>query len=338
MIREIIIALIICFCLLIPVCSGDTISVVDYTEKQVNLSLPVTSIISLSNMATEIICALDGGNSLIGRPNSVFPAYIDKVEIVGENSRSPDLERIVQLHPDLLIADGMLSDDNRKEIEDAGIPVIIEKFTDPARVIIITENMGQILGKEERAGEIVDFVNEYEKLIDSRTAAAKPDEETSAYVEWNSAYRAASTSSGYNNFIEKASGSNIVTNSSVQYPTIDPEFLIQQDPSVIVKMLSSTKECREEDLIKEHDEISSRSELSSLKAVEEGRIYILSGIVAGGMRSVIGELYFAKWLHPELFQDIDPEAIHEEMAERFFGQELENAYAYPSLKMDLSRK
>ena len=59
MIREIIIALIICFCLLIPVCSGDTISVVDYTEKQVNLSLPVTSIISLSNMATEIICALD---------------------------------------------------------------------------------------------------------------------------------------------------------------------------------------------------------------------------------------------------------------------------------------
>ena len=305
MIREIIIALIICLCLSIPVCSGDTISVVDYTEKQVNLSLPVTSIISLSNMATEIICALDGGNNLIGRPNSVFPAYIDKVEIVGENSRSPDLERIVQLHPDLLIADGMLSDDNRKEIEDAGIPVIIEKFTDPARVIIITENMGQILGKEERAGEIVDFVNEYEKLIDSRTAAAKPDEETSAYVEWNSAYRAASTSSGYNNFIEKASGSNIVTNSSVQYPTIDPEFLIQQDPSVIVKMLSSTKEYREEDLIKEHDEISSRSELSSLKAVEEGRIYILSGIVAGGMRSVIGELYFAKWLYPEEFKDYD---------------------------------
>ncbi len=330
MIKEISLALIICLGLLIPVCSGDSISVIDYTGKQVNLSMPVTSIISLSNMATEIICALDGGNSLIGRPNSVFPAYVDKVEIVGENSRSPDLERIVQLHPDLLIADGMLSDENRKEIEDAGIPVIIEKFTDPSHAIIITENIGEILGKEEHAQEIVGFVKEYEELIDNRIAAMKPNEKASAYVEWNSAYRAASTSSGYNNFIEETGGANIVTNSSVQYPTIDPEFLIVQDPYIIVKMLSSTKEYTEDDLLKEHDEISSRSELSSLNAIEGGRIYVLSGIIAGGIRSIIGELYFAKWLHPEHFQDINPEAIHEEMAERFFGQDLKDAYAYPS--------
>lgn len=234
----------------------------------------------------------------------------------------------MQLHPDLLIADGMLSDDNRKEIEAAGIPVIIEKFTDPARVIIVTENMGRILGKEGRSRQIIDFINKYEELVDSRISAVKPDEKTRAYVEWNSAYRAASTSSGYNNFIEKAGGFNIVTNSSAQYPTIDPEFLIEQDPYVIIKMLSSTKEYSEEDLIKEHDEISGRSELSSLKAIEDGRICILSGIVAGGMRSLIGELYFAKWLHPDLFKDIDPKAVHEEMAERFFGQQLEKEYAY----------
>lgn len=328
MTRELFLVLIICLGLLVSICSGDTIGIVDYTGTQVNLSLPVSRVISLSNMATEIICALDGGQSLIGRSNSAFPEYIDKVEIVGENSKSPDLERIVQLHPDLLIADGMLSDDNRKEIEAAGIPVIIEKFTDPARAIIVTENMGRILGKETRAREILDFINKYEELVDSRTSALKPDEKTRAYVEWNSAYRAASTSSGYNNFIEKAGGSNIVTNSSVQYPTIDPEFLIEQDPYLIIKMLSSTKDYSEGDLIKEHDEIFGRSELSSLKSIEDGRIYIISGIVAGGMRSVIGELYFAKWLHPDLFRDIDPKAVHEEMAEKFFGQKLEKEYAY----------
>jgi iron complex transport system substrate-binding protein len=281
-------------------------------------------------MGTEIICALNSGKSLVGRPNSVFPSNLDKVEVVGENSRSPDLERIVELHPDLLIADGMLSDDNRKEIEDAGIPVIVEKFTDPSRAIIITKYMGQVLAKEERAQEIVDYVQKYEDLIDKRIAAVKPDEKTRVFVEWNQAYRAASTSSGYNNFIEKAGGVNIVGNASVQYPTIDPEWLLQQDPSVIIRLLSSTKDYTEENLQKEHDEISGRSELSSLEAIRDGRIYVLSGIVVGGIRSVIGELYFAKWLYPEQFKDIDPESVHKEMLEKFYGQEMTGSYAYPS--------
>ena len=330
MIRHGFLVFMIFLCFTIPLCSGDTISVVDYTGKQVELTLPVNRTISLSNMATEIICALDGGESLVGRPNSVFPSYIDNVEVVGENSKSPDLEQIVAIHPDLLIADGMLSDDNRKEIEDAGITVIVEKFTDPSRVINVTKYMGQVLGKEERAHEIVDYVQKYEDLIDKRIAAIKPIEKTRVFVEWNQAYRAASTSSGYNNFIEKAGGVNIISNESVQYPTIDPEWLLQQDPSVIIRLLSSTKDYTKDELQKEHDEISGRSELNSLEAIKDGRVYVLSGIVAGGLRSVIGELYFAKWLHPEQFNDIDPKSVHKEMLEKFYGQEIKSSYAYPS--------
>lgn len=328
--RERFLALMVGLGLLISICNGDMISVVDYAGKQVDISLPANRTISLSNMATEIICALDGGKSLIGRPNSAFPSYIDKVEIVGENSRSPDLERIVELHPDLLIADGMLSQENRKRIEDAGIPVIVEKFTDPSRAIIVTQNLGKILGKEERALEIADFVKKYEDIIDRRTAKIKPDDRTTVFVEWNQAYRGASTSSGYNNFIEKAGGVNVVSNASAQYPIIDPEWLIQQDPSIIIKLVSSTKEYTDEDLLEERNEIAGRSELASLKAIKEGRTYAISGIVVGGIRSVIGELYFAKWFYPEQFQDINPESVHKEMLQKFYGLEMKNSYASPS--------
>lgn len=330
MTRRMSLVFMICLSLSIPLCCGGTISIVDYTGKQVNLSLPINSTMSLSNMATEIICALDGGKSLVGRPNSAFPAYVDKVEVVGENSRSPDLERIVEIHPDLLIADGMLSDDNRKKIEDAGIPVIVDKFTDPSRAIVVMEYLGRVLGKEEQAQKIADFIKKYEDLIDERTAKIKDDGKTPVYVEWNQAYRAASSSSGYNNFIEKAGGIDIVRNASVQYPTIDPEWLIQQDPSVIIKLLTSTKEYTEEDMLKEHNEIANRSELNSTKAIKDGRTYVISGIVVGGIRSIIGELYFAKWLNPEQFKDIDPETIHKVLLETFFSQEMEGSYAYPS--------
>ena len=330
MIRKGFLPLLVCIFLLLPVCNADTSSVVDFTGKEVNLSLPIHSIISLSNMATEIICALDGSERLIGRPNSAFPSYVEQVEIVGENSRSPDLERIVELDPDLLIADGMLSDENRKEIEDAGIPVIIDKFTDPSRAIIVTEYLGTILDKEQKAQMIVEWVKKYEDLIDERIADINADEKTRVFVEWNSPYRAASTSSGYNNYIKKAGGLNIVSNGSVQYSTIDPEWLIEQDPDVIIKLASSTKEYTEDDLQKEHNEILERSELSSLKAIKGGRTYVISGIIVGGIRSVIGELYFAKWLYPEEFKDINPESIHEEMLKEFFAQDTMNSYAYPS--------
>ncbi len=43
----------------------------------------------------------------------------------------------------------------------------------------------------------------------------------------------------------------------------------------------------------------------------------------------IGCLYFAKWFHPDLFEDIDPEAVHREMLQKFFDVELEGVYVYP---------
>ena len=303
---------------------------VDYTGKEVNLTLPVNKIISLSNMATEIICALDESDKLIGRANSTFPKSIENVEIVGENSRSPDLERIVELDPDLLIADGMLSDEYRKEIEDAGIPVIIEKFTDPSRALEVTESMGRIFEQEKRAAEIIAYVKKYEDIIDKRISTVKSDEKPEVFAEWNSAYRAASSGSGYNKYIERAGGSNIVRNASVQYPTVDSEWLILQNPSVIIKLLSSTQEYTEDDMKKAHDEILGRPELDSVKAVKDGRIYVISGIIVGGLRSVIGELYLAKWFNPDLFKDMDPQAIHKEMLQDYFGQELSSTYAYPS--------
>jgi iron complex transport system substrate-binding protein len=74
----------------------------------------------------------------------------------------------------------------------------------------------------------------------------------------------------------------------------------------------------------------SRPELQNLKAVKEGRVYVLSGTMATGVRSAIGELYLAKWFYPELFEDMDPGAEHEKLIQKFYNMELEGEYAYPS--------
>ncbi len=45
-----------------------------------------------------------------------------------------------------------------------------------------------------------------------------------------------------------------------------------------------------------------------------------------------GMAYMAKWFHPELFGDLDPQAMHEEYLERFQGVPYQGIYAHPSFE------
>jgi iron complex transport system substrate-binding protein len=48
-----------------------------------------------------------------------------------------------------------------------------------------------------------------------------------------------------------------------------------------------------------------------------------------GIRYPVGLLYWAKWFHPSLFEDIDPAAVHAQLIQQFFGVTLEGVHAYP---------
>lgn len=77
------------------------------------------------------------------------------------------------------------------------------------------------------------------------------------------------------------------------------------------------------------DEILGRPGLEQATAVREGRVYVMSWGLGTGIRSVIGSLYWAKWFQPEVFADLDPEAVHRELLRDFYGLELEGDWVYP---------
>ena len=121
-----------------------------------------------------------------------------------------------------------------------------------------------------------------------------------------------------------------LANESNSYPDVSPEWVVQIDPDVILQSEPSTKNYTEDELAQLRDEIMSRPELQSAKAVEDGRVFVMSGKITSGIRSIVGELYLAGWLYPELFEDVDPESVHRELLQKFYGLELEGAYAFPS--------
>jgi iron complex transport system substrate-binding protein len=318
--------------LLISVCCGETVTLIDFTGHQVELSAPVTKTVSLSAAASEILWALDEGKSMVGRSTSSnFPPMIESLTVAGKHSNSPDLELIMELEPELVIADTMLSEEDRKVLEEDGIAVVVERFIDPNRTLLVIENLGRALGKEERASELAGQLKGYHDLIKERTSGMSLEDRPAVFFEWlGKPYHSASNGTSYDNFIDFAGGVNIAANESVDYPDVSPEWVIEKDPDVILHILGSSKDYTEKELEQWRDEIISRPELQNSRAVKEGRVYVLSGTVATGIRSAIGELYLAKWFYPELFEDTDPGVEHEKLIQEFYNMKLEGGYAYPS--------
>jgi iron complex transport system substrate-binding protein len=325
--------ILMCLSLFIMAGSAERVTVVDFENNSLTVDAPVHRIVSLASGATEIICALDGGQSLVGKGSiSTFPPSIANVTDVGRNSASPDLELILELNPDLLIADTMLSDENKKTLEDAGIPVIVERFMMPERITTVVENMGILMGNSERAQEINGFIENHQILIQERTSGLKPEDMPTFFYESSPStpYKTFSSSSSFDDILVAAGGVNIAVDLDVSSPEVTPEWVVQTDPDVIIQRQSSDEDFTEDDLKELRDAITSREELENVKAIKDGRVYIITGKVATGVRSIVGELYLAKWFHPDLFEDIEPQEVHEDLLMELYGLNLEGAYAYPS--------
>ena len=303
--------------------NSKTVTIIDDRGQSVNIPVPVERIVSMGQYWSELICALGAGDSIVGRCSySNFPASLMDVPVVAVSSYNPDLEAIAKIKPDLVVADGMLSNDNRKEMEAAGIPVIVYSSLDPKTVGTVVGDLGTLLDKEDRANEIISFIKKYQDVIDERVAGLDETDKPEVFYEWSKEYYSMGKGTNFDNLSVAVGGINVVADQSVKYPTIDPEWLVEIDPDIIVRSVSAqTDENLTEKMVQTRIEILSRPELKDVTAIKDGRVYTMGAHVTYGIRSIIGELYLAKWFHPDLFEDIDPDAVHRELLEKFFGGE-----------------
>lgn len=306
-----------------------TVTITDDKDKSVEIACPVDKVVSITSGGSEIICALGAEEKIIGRDSySVFPDSIKKVPVMAESSYTPNLELIIESNPDVVVADSMLQDDMREKLEAAGIPVLIYSTSEAEKLPSIIKDLGTILGQKERAQEMIDFSDKYYQLIEERVGKLAEEDKPRVYYEWSKPYYSTSSKGPSHKRIVQAGGINIAADEPVQCPTLTPEWIAEKDPEVIVRMGG-----RDEDTVEQmkelRQEVMSRSGLNKTKAVQDDRVYVMKWGVALGTRSVVGSLYFAKWFHPELFTDIDPEAVHKELLKKFYNLELEGTYVYP---------
>ncbi len=79
--------------------------------------------------------------------------------------------------------------------------------------------------------------------------------------------------------------------------------------------------------------IMNRPELSGVDAVKNEKVYVFSYEIGESPRHFVCIAYFAKWFHPELFVDMEPQAIHQEYLTKFQGLDYDlnehGVFVYP---------
>lgn len=248
-------------------------------------------IVSLNPSATETLFALDAGKSLIAVTHFCPVPELKKNKQSIGTVLEPDIERIIALKPDLVMA---TTEGNKKAtiqtLKKAGIKVLvlggIDNFSDLYDRIGL---LGGVLGCENNASSLV---AEIKARLNHIKAEERSEKKTVFMQLGTNPIVTINNDTIINEMIEFAGGSNIASNEPVRYPRYSREAVVAKDPDVII--IVSMGKFGERAL-------SEWRRYKSLKAVQSNKIYLIDSelICHMGPRLVSGTEKIAQFLHSD---------------------------------------
>lgn len=205
----------------------------DDTGQEVRLKGPAKRIVSLAPHATESLYAAGAGDKLIGAVDySDYPPAAKKLAGVGGYSRF-DLEAVVALKPDLVIA--WQSGNNMAQVDKLRMLGLTVYVSQPNRMEDIAgqlERLGQLAGSETVANAAAaDFRKRLETL--QRSNASKPKVRV-FYQIWKAPLMTVGGPQIISDAIRLCGGDNVFGNLGQMAPTVNIEAVLEADPEAIV--------------------------------------------------------------------------------------------------------
>jgi iron complex transport system substrate-binding protein len=318
------------------------LSLKDFLGRVVTVKMPVERVALLNKYCAEAIQIFGVEDKVAGvETDAKEYTYLPKISSLPALGKAgdPDLEAIVNLNPDLLITWYSTNVPDLEKALPKSIPIIDLSFTKPANLPKEVKTLGYLFGKTDKAdGYIDNFHDKYVDLVKSRIDGLAEKDRLKVYLECNAPYKTYGNTTGAHQMMVLAGGKNIFDDVE-GIPTVDPETIIDKDPAVIIRGAYSDSGYSIDDSskIKElRDEIMSRSGFDRIRAVNTKSTYIVDVNLHYGLDYPIGLVYFSKIIHPELFEDIDPQAIHQEFLTDVLGVDYDlnkhGVFVYPPLK------
>ncbi len=233
---------------------------------------PAARIISLSPSTTEILFALGAGEKVAGVTTYCENPSEAKLKPKVGGFTNHNLEAIAALQPDLVVlTPNGGSRATYKRLKELRVPVYSLPFYSFKDLFSAFETLGRLSGSSARADVLIRELRQTADQI--QKAPASPLK--AAYVTWRSPLILAGKGTMEDEMVRLAGAVNAASASRVRYPRWSEEAFWDHDPDVILDASAFERETG--DAQKEKQEaLAFWSKFSSLKAVREGRVYLLS--------------------------------------------------------------
>lgn len=213
--------------------SAFAIEVLDDEGSIVQLDKPATRIISLAPSLTELLYAAGAGSKIVGVVEySDYPEAAKSLPIIGRFDLL-DMERILQLQPDLIVA--WQSGNPRASVNrlrELGFPVYIAEPKSLASIPSHIRRLAQLAGTEASAASVImDFETKLAAL--SNTYSHKSPVRT-FYQVWDRPLISAGGNELINDIIQLCAGENIFADIALVAPKVSVEAVLIRDPQAII--------------------------------------------------------------------------------------------------------
>ena len=277
------------------------ISVTDDAGVTYTFEGPVDSIVSLAPSITEIIYFVGAGDLLIGRTDYCnYPEEVSDVDSIG-GYYTPDIELIVSLDPEVVLADSIQVDTGDVEyLQSLGITVIVIDSQDIDDILGNILLVGEITGNLDAAIEGVAGLQARVDAVVNTVASAgisEEDKPSVLHLTWYDPLWTIGQGSFLYGVIEMAGGVNIFSDVADSDFQADLEQAVSRNPDLITVVSDHGSETSFYTILE------ADSPFAETTAYLNDAIYLVDSDIVSrpGPRIVDALELYAKLLYPDLF-------------------------------------
>lgn len=279
-----------------------------------------------------------------------YPAIAALPTFGGMKEGTFDIEQAVTLKPDVILmnVDAKTATEEAGYIEKlakVGIPLVYVDFrekpmenTEPSMRL-----MGKLLGREAVAEDFVKFRADAIARVTDTIAKAAPKRPV-VFMERAGGYSDdCCMSFGNENFgrmVELAGGVNMAKGIIPgTFGTVNPEQIIASDPDQVIitggkweayvpggKWVGLGPGADLAEARRKLENLAKRPGFTGVKAVKSGAVHAIWHQFYNNPYQFVAVQQIAKWLHPDLFRDLEPEATMKELHARFLPLDYQPGY------------
>lgn len=202
-------------------------------ESKDDLKIAATSV-----AVTEVLSALEvPANQVVGIPSSdtyTIPSEYKDATSLG-TAMSPDMEKLANLKPTLILSPNSLEGDLAEKYEKLNITSSFLNLKSVAGMYKSIEELGTIVGKEEQAeklvNEFVDYMSAYRKEHQDKVSP-----KVLILMGLPGSYVVATESSYVGDLVKLAGGTNVYSDGDGEdFVNVNPEDMLKKNPDIILR-------------------------------------------------------------------------------------------------------